>query len=106
MVTPQPSGLPPADELRRWIEEARQGNQQALGGLLEACRPYLLLIANEELDADLRAKIAPSDLVQETLLRAQQEFGRFKDDGEDRLLAWLRRILLNHLANVRRDYQQ
>ncbi len=36
---------------------ARSGSTDALGKLFETCRAYLILVANEELDSDLRAKI-------------------------------------------------
>jgi RNA polymerase sigma-70 factor (ECF subfamily) len=47
---------------------ARKGSREALGRLLETCRPYLLLVANNELDRDLQAKAGASDLVQETFI--------------------------------------
>ena len=46
-----------------------------MGDLLEGCRQYLLLVANEELDSELTAKSGASDMVQETFLRAQHNFG-------------------------------
>jgi RNA polymerase sigma-70 factor (ECF subfamily) len=88
-----------------WIAEARTGSGQALGQLLETCRQYLLLVANQQLPPDLRPKVAPSDLVQETFLKAQGNFGRFQGATKEELLAWLRRILLNHLANTARHFQ-
>jgi hypothetical protein len=36
-----------------WLAAARGGSREALGQLLEACRGYLLLIAQRELDPDL-----------------------------------------------------
>jgi RNA polymerase sigma-70 factor (ECF subfamily) len=91
--------------LRHWLQPARDGSSEALGRVLESCRQYLLLIANQELDPDLRAKLGPSDLVQESLLKAQQHFGQFQGSSEADILAWMRRILLNHLANVRDHYR-
>jgi RNA polymerase sigma-70 factor (ECF subfamily) len=73
--------------------------------LLDSCRNYLLLVANQELDPALRAKVSPMDLVQETFLRAHNAFDRFTGDTEAELLAWLRRILINHLLNVREQFQ-
>jgi RNA polymerase sigma-70 factor (ECF subfamily) len=87
-----------------WIRLARNGSVEALGRLLEECRPYLLLIANQELPPGLRGKAGASDLVQETFLQAQGHFDRFRDDDEAALLAWLRRILLNNAANLKRRY--
>jgi RNA polymerase sigma-70 factor (ECF subfamily) len=88
------------------LSEARAGSREALGEALEACRGYLLLIAREELDAELRTKGSASDLVQETFLDAHKDFGHFHGNSEDELRAWLRKLLLNNLANFRRRYQQ
>jgi RNA polymerase sigma-70 factor (ECF subfamily) len=96
----------PTDPVARQLVAARQGSREALGQLLERCRKYLLLVANRELDPDLLAKVGPSDLVQETFLEAQQDFGRFDGGSETELLAWLRCILLNNLASVTRHYCQ
>lgn len=91
-------------ELRERIGAARGGSGEALGTLLAACRDYLLLVANRELEASLRAKISPSDVVQETFVEAQQNFGGFVGQSEQELLAWLRRILVNNLSAARRKY--
>jgi RNA polymerase sigma-70 factor (ECF subfamily) len=72
---------------------ARQGDGHLLGLLLQFYRPYLLHVANQEVAQDLQAKAAPSDLVQETLLRAQQCFGQFRGENEAELLGWLCAIL-------------
>ena len=87
------------------LTAARAGSAEALGQALEACRGYLLLIAQQELDKDLQAKGGASDLVQETFLKAHRHFGRFHGSTEDELLAWLRRMLLNNLADFRRLYR-
>src|SRR5581483_9500690 len=95
----------PANELETWIEAARGGSAEALGRVLQACRPYLLAIAERELPAELRAKCGASDLVQDAFLKVNDEFQRFVGTRQDEVLAWLRRVLLNHLANVREHYQ-
>ena len=46
------------------------GDADCLGGLLEIYRSYLHLLASAELDARLRSRVNPSDLVQETFLSA------------------------------------
>src|SRR5262249_27693026 len=79
-------------------------SSEALGQMLEGCRQYLLLVANEELDPDLQDKLGPSDVVQETFLEAQRDFRHFQGKTEQELLAWLRRILLNNLADPHRRY--
>jgi RNA polymerase sigma-70 factor (ECF subfamily) len=93
-----------AEEVAKWFVAARGGSQEALGFLLEMCRPYLLLVANHQLRPGLRSKVSPSDVVQDTFVKAHAHFARFHGGTEEEWLAWLRRILLNNLANVSRHY--
>jgi RNA polymerase sigma-70 factor (ECF subfamily) len=90
--------------VQKCLEEARGGSADALGQVMQVCRQYLLLVANRELEPELQAKGGASDLVQETFLEAQRDFGRFQGSSQAEVLAWLRRILLNNLANFRRRY--
>ena len=94
-----------AERLKNWLASARSGSLEAEGQLPEGCRQYLLLIANQELDEALAVKIAPSDLVQETLLRAHKNFPRFEGRDEIALQGWLRRILLNAITDAGRHFQ-
>jgi RNA polymerase sigma-70 factor (ECF subfamily) len=96
----------PAPDAAQWLPAARAGSKEALGRAFEACRAYLLLVAGRELDPELLAKGGASDLVQETFLEAQRDFGAFHGTTEQELLAWLRRLLLNNLANFRRRYRE
>jgi RNA polymerase sigma-70 factor (ECF subfamily) len=91
------------DDVEKWLTEARDGSREALGRLLNCCRPYLLLIANQDLNPALSARLGPSDLVEETVAEALRDFARFEGRTEPELLAWLRRILRNNLTNVHRD---
>src|SRR5690349_15212079 len=93
----------PRSGVTDWLVQARTGSVDSLGRALEACRGYLLLIAQQELEPELQAKGGASDLVQETFLKAHRHFGRFHGDSEAELLAWLRRLLLNNLIDFRRQ---
>ena len=55
------------------LAAARAGSREALGRVLESCRGYLLLIAQQELDPALQARGGASDLVQQTFLEAQAD---------------------------------
>ena len=93
----QPSGLRTQDDgMNRSPEDA--------GQLLEGCRQYLLMIANEVIGTELQAKLGASDLVQDTFLEAQRHLGSFRGHTRAELRAWLRRILECRLANIRRSY--
>jgi RNA polymerase sigma-70 factor, ECF subfamily len=83
----------------RLLEQARAGDAIARGELLELYRNYLRLVARSLISTALRVKLDPSDLVQETFLKAHREFTQFAGRGEPELVAWLRRILVTSLAN-------
>jgi RNA polymerase sigma-70 factor (ECF subfamily) len=89
----------------RWLQQARAGSREAIGLALEACRAYLLAVANRQVDAGLRAKGGASDLVQETFLEAQRDFDRFQGTTDAELRAWLCRLLVNNAANFVRHYR-
>jgi RNA polymerase sigma-70 factor (ECF subfamily) len=94
-----------SEDVDRQLADARAGSAEALGRAFEACRRYLLLVAGRRLDPDLQAKGGASDLVQETFLEAQRDFGRFDGTSEPELRAWLRRILINNAGTFTRRYR-
>jgi RNA polymerase sigma-70 factor (ECF subfamily) len=95
----------PGGDVAQWLAAARAGSREALGRVLETFRGYLLLVADREMDPELRAKGGGSDLVQETFLEAQRDLAGFHGNSVQELRAWLRRVLLNNLANFTRQFR-
>lgn len=91
-------------EVKRLIEETRNGNRSALDRLLSVCSPYLFAVANREFSGDLRSRLDPGDVVQDTLMKAWRRFPQFRGRSEADLLAWLRQILRRNLSNERRRH--
>jgi len=87
------------------IGRARQGDEAALGHLLELSRSYLKLLARLQIDRQLQGKADASDLVQETFMEALRDFPGFRGGSEAEWLSWLRRILASNLANLVRHYR-
>jgi RNA polymerase sigma-70 factor (ECF subfamily) len=86
------------------LSDARRGNQQRIGDLLQQYRNYLMLLAITQIEKCLQPLVSPSDVVQETMLRAHRHFAQFQGRTERELLAWLRQILLNNLGRFVEHY--
>lgn len=85
---------------RSLLTRAKRGHGSQIGELLDAYRKYLCVIADRQLDQKLRARISPSDIVQETMLEAHRDFGQFRGENEHEFAGWLRKILANTLARA------
>ncbi len=82
------------------FEAACGGSQESLGTLLVAFRPYLNSIAGRRLGGREHSKRdSLLDLFQETYLHALRGFGGFRGTTEIELRCWLRRILVNLIAD-------
>jgi RNA polymerase sigma-70 factor (ECF subfamily) len=66
--------------------------------LLTHYRKYLLVLAAHQIEKRLAPRVSPSDIVQETMLKAQLHLGQFRGRTEKEFLAWLRQILATRLA--------
>ena len=94
-----------SDQIQHWLRAARHGSNGSLGQLFEACRGYMLLVANCTIDSQLRQKVGASDLVQDTFLEAQRDFAQFRGATEREFYAWLTQILINRLRNTARSFR-
>ena len=91
-------------DIAKMLKQARAGDTQALGNLLEHYRNYLMFLARLQLDPRICGKLDAADVVQDTFLGAYQAFPNFRGDNEASFLAWLRQILATQLATAVRYY--
>jgi len=94
-----------SNEFLALLKAARAGSMASTDHLLERFRPYLLLIANQELKPDVQGKMGASDIVQESMLTALSAIKDFHGTCEEELRAWVRKIVINDLRDAERKYQ-
>jgi RNA polymerase sigma-70 factor (ECF subfamily) len=84
------------------MDEPSQGEEPAV----EKFRTYLLLLARMQIGAKLRAKLDPSDVVQQTLLDAHGQLEQFRGRTPAEMAGWLRRMLACNLADALRAFSR
>jgi len=63
-------------------------------------RSYLYLLARSHIGPRHRARLDPSDIVQQSLLDAHQKQDQFRGATDAERMAWLKQILANNLADA------
>src|SRR5581483_5391308 len=95
---------PDSTETRGLLEAIRRGDGQALDGLLRRHRPELLSFVEVHLDPRLRARVDPSDVVQETQLEAVRRMDDYLRRRPMPFRLWLRKNAYERLLNLARDH--
>src|SRR5579885_1665671 len=91
-----------SEQTRRLLQKVCQGDQRALNRLLERHRPYLRQLVELRLDPRIRARVDPSDVVQEAQLEAAR---RLQDNPKPPPMPfrlWLRQLASDRLIMLRR----
>lgn len=82
------------------LDQARAGDPLALGPLLASYADQLRQLADRQLDEKVRNRVSPSDIVQEALLQASQDFPEFRGRSDAELSSWLRRMLARKVSKT------
>jgi RNA polymerase sigma-70 factor (ECF subfamily) len=83
---------------------AQAGVSALVSRLFEEYRGHLLGLASSRLPRDLRGKLGPEDLVQDTFLKAHSALSELRGRAGAEVKAWLRTILINRLAHLTARY--
>jgi RNA polymerase sigma-70 factor (ECF subfamily) len=89
---------------RQWLDQAIQGDPQALGRLLETQRAGLHRLAKRQLAGRIAVRVDASDVLQQTFMEAYRSFPQFAGRDMPELVAWLRSILDHKIAGAIRDH--
>lgn len=95
---------PDSDETRDLLEEVRAGDRQAFERLFARHRGPLRDFVERRLDPRVRARVDPSDVVQETQLEVYQRLDDFLRRRPMPFHLWLRKTAYERLLKVRRRH--
>lgn len=79
--------------------QARAGDSEAFGRLLESLRPYLRALARGTHRGLLVNRIDDSDLVQDAMVEMTRSFQRFHGAAVPEFLAWVREVVVHTIHN-------
>jgi len=88
----------------RWIESARLGDEQALSRLFEAHHARLMRMVELRLDARLRRRLDPADVVQEAWVEVLRRFGEWRTRDGLPFRVWLRLTTGQALVQAQRRH--
>lgn len=92
-------------ETLRLLEQARAGTAGAVDRLLGRHRAYLCRFVELRLGPDLRARVDPSDVVQEAQMEAARRLDGYLRDAPLPFRLWLRRIAQDRLLMLLRRHR-
>jgi len=85
-----------------WVTAAQGGDRLALAKLLTTYHWRFRRRAESRMDAALKVKISPDDVLQEVYLEVARQIARFEDRGPGSFLNWVYTILDRRIAGTRR----
>jgi RNA polymerase sigma-70 factor (ECF subfamily) len=92
------------EETRRLLQQVRGGDARALDQLLAGHRGYLCQVVELRLDRKLRARVDPSDVVQEAILEAARRIDDYLQREPMPFHLWLRQTAYENLLRLRRQH--
>jgi RNA polymerase sigma-70 factor (ECF subfamily) len=94
--------MPDSAETQRLLELVRMGAPRALDQLFARHRPFLSQLVELRMDARLRQRVDPSDVVQEAQLEATRRLEAYLQAPRLPFRLWLRELTQDRLLMLRR----
>src|SRR5260370_41757053 len=91
-------------ETEQLLRQVRAGEKLATEQLLNRHRAYLRRLIELRLDPKLRARVDPSDVVQEAQMEAHRRLGDYVKRPARPFRLWLRQIAFDRLLIMRRHH--
>src|ERR1700732_2471587 len=97
---------PEQPQTQKLLDQAQQGEAEAVEALLTAHREPLRRLINLRLDPALAARVDASDIVQDVLLEAHRRLSDYLRNPAMPFHLWLRHIAKDHVIDAHRRHRQ
>ncbi len=84
------------------IRQSQAGCGKSQNELFRQLQAYLAYVADTNVEAPLRRKLSPSDVVQQSFVRAVEQLPDYRGNTSLEFKGWLRQILINEIRQGRR----
>lgn len=96
---------PEVPETQKLLQDAQQGEPEAVDRLLTAHREPLRRMIHCRLDPALAARVDASDIVQDVLLEAHRRLSEYLRNPQMPFHLWLRHIAKDHMIDAHRRHR-
>lgn len=96
---------PETDKTEELLAFARQGNEEAIGRLLDRHREALRRLVQMRLDRKIQRRVDVSDIVQDVLIEANRRLNTYLEDPKMPFHLWLRHMARDRIIDAHRRHR-
>ena len=96
---------PEQDQTVELLDQAREGDNEAVNALMERHRDSLRRLVRMRLDHKIRQRVDISDIVQDVLIEANRRLTRYLDNPVMSFHLWLRQIARDRIIDAHRRHR-
>jgi RNA polymerase sigma-70 factor (ECF subfamily) len=102
-----PTAVPeiPADQTLLLLERVRQGDSDAINGLLDRHRAAIRRLIDQRMDKLVQRRVDASDIVQDVLVEANRRLGDYLQNPTMPFRLWLRHMARDRLIDAHRRHR-
>ena len=101
-----PSICPDSDRTQELLAAARDGDREAVEGLMDRHRGALRKLVENRMDRAIGRRVDASDVVQDVLLEASNRLTRYLEQPTLPFHLWLRQLARDRLIDMHRRHRQ
>ena len=96
---------PEPDQTQQLLQDAKDGDKDAVNRLMERHRDSLRRMVQMRLDQKIRRRVDVSDVVQDVLVEANRRLDKYLADPKMSIHLWLRQIAMDRVIDAHRRHR-